>query len=125
MKRLVWLLLLGLFGVGSYLLGLLWPPDQVVAALFGRAELRVLLVDAGNWVLGGLVVGLDWAEEFFIGLPVLVQFAIGFLFVCGVFWLLWYLSVFTLVFYGAFVVLKSVCWFFSSLWEWFCGLFDS
>ena len=34
MKRLFYLLLLGLFGVGAYLLGLLWPPDQVVASLF-------------------------------------------------------------------------------------------
>ena len=104
MKRLVWLLFLGLFGVGAYLLGLLWPPDQVVASLFGRSGLGVLLADAKAWIWSSLAVVWVW----FWGVHYSVQIIIVVVSVGSVCWLFW----------------DAVCGFFRSLWEWFCGLFD-
>lgn len=66
MKRLFWLLLLGLFGVGANLLGLLWPPDQVVASLFGRSSFGVLFADAKAWIWSsfGGCLGLVWGVHY-------------------------------------------------------------
>lgn len=104
MKRLLWLLLLGLFGVGAYLLGLVWPPDQVVASLFGRSGLGVLLADAKAWIWSSLVVVWGW----FWGVHYSVQIIIVVVSVGSICWLFW----------------DAVCAFFRSLWEWFCSLFD-
>lgn len=60
MKRLFYLLLLGLFGVGAYLLGLLWPPDQVVASLFLGSGFGVLFADAKAWICSSLAVVWVW-----------------------------------------------------------------
>lgn len=50
MKTLGWILLIGLVSAVSYLLGLVWPPEQVVSALFGRADIAVLGADMLSWL---------------------------------------------------------------------------
>ena len=97
MKRLLWLLLLGLFGVGAYLLGLLWPPDQVVASLFGRSGFGVLFADAKAWIWSSLAVVWVW----FWGVHYSVQIIIVVVSVGSVCWLFW----------------DCICGFFRSIWE--------
>ncbi len=50
MKMLSWILLIGSVSAVSYLLGLVCPPEQVVSALFGRADIAVLGADLLSWL---------------------------------------------------------------------------
>lgn len=123
-KTLGWILLIGLVSAVSYLLGLVWPPEQVVSALFGRADIAVLGADMLSWLSLRLQSWWGWGETAFLALPLAVQFAAGFLFLCVLVWALWYFSIFTLIIYGAWVGLKGIGWCFVSFWEWISGLFS-
>ena len=50
MKTLGCILLIGLVSAVSYLSGLVWPPEQVVSALFGRADITVIGADMLSWL---------------------------------------------------------------------------
>ena len=99
-------------------------PEQVVSALFGRADLAVLGADMLSWLSLRFHSWWSWSEAAFLSLPFVVQFAAGFLFLCGLVWALWYFSIFTLIIYGAWVALKGIGWCFVSFWEWISDLFS-
>lgn len=124
LKMLGWILLVVVVAAVSYLLGLIWPPEQVVSALFGRADLAVLGADMLSWLSLRFHSWWSWSEAAFLALPFVVQFAAGFLFLCGLVWALWYFSIFTLIIYGAWVALKGIGWCFVSFWEWISDLFS-